>query len=389
MMAEKQGGAIMKELEKLQVTEYRVIDSLKSPFVFNDGTPVKSPADWPRRRQELVKTAAELQYGKMPPDPEFLEVDLLYKGQPGKLDTYRIRTGTREHQIWFTMIVYTTKQPGKRPAVISGDGCYYFMNDRQVSSLFTDNGVMLVKFNRTEIVPDVRGLPRTSPIHEAYPDGNFSTIAAWAWGYSRVVDALEKLGIADMDNITFTGLSRGAKTALLAGALDERAAIVNPEAPCAGGSCYRIAMKAITEDGEERRSEELEDILKAFPDWFTPEMQNYVDRVCELPFDEHDLKALVAPRFMFDSEAKSDIWAGPLCAYQSNIAAREVYKFLGAQENLLWYWRDGYHDQTMEDFEMLLNLVLHKAYGTPLSDKFGNVPFDAPEPAFDWRAPEE
>lgn len=379
----------MKELEKLQVTEYRVIDSLKSPFVFNDGTPVNSPSDWPRRRQELVKTAAELQYGKMPPEPEFLEVDLLYKGQPGKLDTYRIRTGTREHQIWFTMIVYTTKQPGKRPAVISGDGCYYFMNDRQVSSLFTDNGVMLVKFNRTEIVPDVRGLPRTSPIHEAYPDGNFSTIAAWAWGYSRVVDALEKLGIADMDNITFTGLSRGAKTALLAGALDERAAIVNPEAPCAGGSCYRIAMKAITEDGEERRSEELEDILKAFPDWFTPEMQNYVGRVCELPFDEHDLKALVAPRIMFDSEAKSDIWAGPLCAYQSNIAAREVYKFLGAQENLLWYWRDGYHDQTMEDFEMLLNLVLHKAYGTPLCDKFGNVPFDAPEPAFDWRAPEE
>lgn len=379
----------MKELEKLQVTEYRVIDSLKSPFVFNDGTPLNSPSDWPRRREELVKTAAELQYGKMPPEPEFLEVDLLYKGQPGKLDTYRIRTGTREHQIWFTMIVYTTKQPGKRPAVISGDGCYYFMNDRQVSSLFTDNGVMLVKFNRTEIVPDVRGLPRTSPIHEAYPDGNFSTIAAWAWGYSRVVDALEKLGIADMDNITFTGLSRGGKTALLAGALDERAAIVNPEAPCAGGSCYRIAMKAITEDGEERRSEELEDILKAFPDWFTPEMQNYVGRVPELPFDEHDLKALVAPRIMFDSEAKSDIWAGPLCAYQSNIAAREVYKFLGAQENLLWYWRDGYHDQTMEDFEMLLNLVLHKAYGTPLCDKFGNVPFDAPEPAFDWRAPEE
>lgn len=379
----------MKELEKLHVTEYRVIDSLKSPFVFNDGTPLNSPSDWPRRREELVKTAAELQYGKMPPEPEFLQVDLLYKGQPGKLDTYRIRTGTREHQIWFTMIVYTTKQPGKRPAVISGDGCYYFMNDRQVSSLFTDNGVMLVKFNRTEIVPDVRGLPRTSPIHEAYPDGNFSTIAAWAWGYSRVVDALEKLGIADMDNITFTGLSRGGKTALLAGALDERAAIVNPEAPCAGGSCYRIAMKAITEDGEERRSEELEDILKAFPDWFTPEMQNYVGRVPELPFDEHDLKALVAPRVMFDSEAKSDIWAGPLCAYQSNIAAREVYKFLGAQENLLWYWRDGYHDQTMEDFEMLLNLVLHKAYGTPLSDKFGNVPFDAPEPAFDWRAPEE
>jgi len=378
----------MAELKKLQVTDYRVIEKLKSPFVFNDGSPVKTPADWPRRRQELIKTAAELQYGKMPPEPEFLEVDLLYKGQPGFLDTYRIRTGTREHQIWFTMIVQTTKQPGRRPAVISGDGCYYFMNDQKVAKLFTDNGVMLVKFNRTEIVPDRRGLPRNSPIHEAYPDGNFTTIAAWAWGYSRVVDALEKLGIVDMDNIAFTGLSRGGKTALLAGALDERAAIVNPEAPCAGGSCFRVTMKAITEDGEEKRSEELEDIVRAFPDWFTPEMQNYIGKVTELPFDEHDLKALVAPRILFNSEAKSDIWAGPLPAYQSNIAAREVFKFLGVEENMLWYWREGYHDQTMEDFEMLLNLILHKANGTPLNDKFQNVPFDAPEPAFDWRAPE-
>ena len=378
----------MAELKKLQVTEYRVIEKLKSPFVFNDGTPVKTPDDWPRRRQELIKTAAELQYGKLPPEPEFLEVDLLYKGQPGKLDTYRIRTGTREHPVWFTMIVYTTKQPGRRPVVISGDGCYGFMNDMRVAKLFTDNGVILVKFNRTEIVPDVRGLPRSSPIHEAYPNGNFTTIAAWAWGYSRVVDALEKLGIADMDNIAFTGLSRGGKTSLLAGALDERAAIVNTEAPCAGGSCFRIVMKAITEDGEEKRSEELEDIVRAFPDWFTPEMQNYIGRVTELPFDEHDLKALVAPRILFDSEAKSDIWAGPLGAYQSNIGAREVYKFLGSEENLLWYWRDGYHDQTMEDFEMLLNLILHRAEGVPLNDKFGNVPFDAPEPAFDWRAPE-
>lgn len=378
----------MSELKKLQVTEYRVIEPLKSPFVFNDGTPVKDPADWPRRRQELVKTAAELQYGVMPPEPEFLEVELLYKGQPGKLDTYRIRTGTREHQVWLTMGVHTVKQPGKRPAVISGDWCWNTMNDRRVADLFTDNGVLLVKFNRCEIVPDVRGVGRNSVIHKAYPDGNFSTIAAWAWGYSRVVDALEKLGIADMNNIAFTGLSRGGKTALLAGALDERAAIVNTGAPCAGGSCYRITMKAITEDGDERRSEELDDIVRAFPDWFTPEMQNYIGKVNELPFDEHDLKALVAPRILFNSEAKSDIWAGPLGAYQSNIAAKEVFKFLGVEENLLWYWRDGYHDQTMEDFEMLLNIVLHRANGTPLSDKFGNVPFDAPEPAFDWRAPE-
>ena len=85
---------MMAELEKLQVTDYRVIDPLKNPFIFNDGTPVKTPADWPRRRQELIKTAAELQYGKLPPEPEFLEVEPLYKGQPGKLDTSPAIVGT-------------------------------------------------------------------------------------------------------------------------------------------------------------------------------------------------------------------------------------------------------------------------------------------------------
>ena len=378
----------MYELEKLNVTDYRVIEPLPNPFVFNDGTPVVSPADWPRRRQELIKTAAELQYGVLPPKPEFLDVELLSRGGPGRLNTYRIRTGTHEHPVSFTFTVYLPKQEGKRPAVICGDGCYATMNDMQIAHLFTDSGVMLVKFNRCEIVPDLRGIPRNSDIHRAYPEYNFSTIGAWAWGFSRVVDALEKLDIADMNAIAFTGLSRGGKTALLAGALDERAAIVNPEAPCAGGSCWRITMKAITEDGDEARSEELEDILKNFPDWFAPEMQSYVGRVKEIPFDEHELKALVAPRILFDSEAKSDIWAGPLNAYQSNIAAKEVYKFLGAEENIQWYWRDGYHAQTYGDFAMLLNLVLHLTENAPLDEKFGYVPFDKPAPAFDWRAPE-
>jgi len=377
----------MKELEKLQVTQYEVLAPLPNPFRFNDGTMVKTRADWPRRRAELIETAAYLQYGHMPPEPDFLEVDPLYLGGKGKLSVYRITTGKREHPVVFQMAVHLPKKGEKFPAVIDGDWCWDVMNDRQISSLFTDHGIMLVKFNRTEIVPDIRGLPRNSPIHLAYPEYDFGAIAAWAWGYSRCVDAIEKLGLTDMDNITFTGWSRGGKTALLAGALDERASIVNTEAPCAGGSCWRVRMRAITEDGDEKRSERLEDIMRNFPDWFSPKMKEYVGRAEDLPYDEHELKALVAPRILFDSEAKSDIWAGPLCAYQSNIGAREVYRFLGVEENLLWYWRDGYHDQTMEDFEMLLNLILHRMKGKALSEKFMNVPFDAPEPAFEWRAP--
>ena len=87
----------------------------------------------------------------------------------------------------------------------------------------------------------------------------------------------------------------------------------------------------------------MDDIVRAFPDWMGPDLPAYAGRAAQLPFDEHALNALVAPRVLFDSEAQSDIWANPLGAYQSNIAAREVYRFLGVEENLLWYWREGYH----------------------------------------------
>ena len=71
----------------------------------------------------------------------------------------------------------------------------------------------------------------------------------------------------------------------------------------------------------------------------------------------------------------------------TNIAAAEVFKFLGVPENMNWYYRDGYHDQTPEDFGMLLNLIENRLHNTPLSNRFGNIPFEKPDLIFEWRAP--
>ena len=84
----------MAELKKLQVTEYRELGKLPDPFVFQDGTPVRTREDWRRRRQELIATAVALQYGTMPPQPEFVEVEPLNRSGPGPvsythLDVYK------------------------------------------------------------------------------------------------------------------------------------------------------------------------------------------------------------------------------------------------------------------------------------------------------------
>lgn len=372
----------------LKVTQYEVLGELPNPFVFNDGTRVKTPADWPKRRAELYKTAIELQYGTMPPAPEFVEVEPLYLGSGWRISCYRITSGTRENPVSFTMYVHLPKQEGPCPVAITGDMCFPLPYERDYVQSFTENGVALVMFNRTEIVPDVATQPpRQGSLYKAYPECSFGAIGAWAWGYSRCVDALEQLNLVDMGCIAFTGLSRGGKTAALAGALDERAAIVNPHETCAGAcSCYRLHMRAITEDGDERPSETLKNLVTNFPFWMGPELIQYADREAELPFDAHDLKAMIAPRVLLIGEAASDIWANPIGSWQTSEAAKEVYKFLGKEENLLWYFRTGYHDQTPEDVAQLINVIRHTYYGDPLNDKYFKTPFRKPDPMFHWHA---
>lgn len=370
----------------MQVTEYKTLGELPNPFVFEDGRQVRGVEDWPERRREIYKTAVELQYGTMPPAPEFLETERLYENGAGKMDVYRVTSGTRACPVSFNMYVRMPAGKGKHPVVISGDTCFLSPWNPEFQKAFVDEKMYLVLFDRVSIVPDNASSGRNAPLYRAYPDCTFGAIGAWAWGYSRCVDALLQLGIGDPDWIVFTGLSRGGKTCLLAGALDVRAAIVNPVATCAGGgACYRVHMKAMTEDGQqELRSETLEDLLSKFRFWMGPELGKYAQDESKLPFDCHFLKAMVAPRVLLESQAMSDIWANPIGAWQSSAAAQEVYKMFGCPENVQWYWRSGVHDQTPEDGQMLANLILHQKDGVPLHEKYGVLPFEAPEKLFHW-----
>jgi len=259
----------------------------------------------------------------------------------------------------------------------------YLTHEGFVSTV-TDRGIAFAFFDRTELAHDVRGEGRRQgALYEVYPEYTFGALGAWAWGYSRCVDALLSLGLINPDMIVFTGHSRGGKTAMLAGVLDERAAIVNPNDTNAGScSCYRIHMRAIDENGEEKRSETLADLISRFDYWMGEGMADYATREAELPFDCHFLKAMVAPRTLFLSEAVHDIWGNPIGAWQTTLAARPVFRLLGAEENLYWYFRDGKHMHDRSDLEMLVNLIEHKQNGTPLSPRFFRRPFEAREPIF-------
>ena len=374
----------------IKITEYKVLGQLPDPFTFNDGTKLRTKEDWARRRKEIWEPTIELQYGTLPPKPEFLEVEPLYYGGRGKINSYRIITGTKAKPVYFTMMVMLPEEEGLWPAVVSGDLCFPYAFDIGYDKAFTDNNVALVVFNRCELAHDINTdpQPRKGRLYETYPEYDFGALAAWAWGYSRCVDALEQLDIVDMRCIAFTGHSRGGKTAALAGAVDERAVIVNPNATCAGAcGCYRLHVKGITEDGDELPSETLDGMTRSFPFWLGPKMAEYRHREEELPFDAHFLKALIAPRVLFVSEAASDMWSNPVGSWVTTMAAKEVYKFLDAEENILWYFRKGYHYQKVEDCLQLVNIIHHVKYGEELNDKFFKLPFEEQELNFDWRCP--
>lgn len=379
----------MKDFDNtlIKITNAELLDKLPDPFMLKDGTRVSSASQWQEKRKEIYETAVELQYGTLPPKPDFLEAEMLCASWDDIVGV-EITTGTKENPVHMLMTVFKPYGEGPFPVVVDGDMCFKYPFNQEFIHTFTDNGIMLACFNRTELAPDCKDFGRNGQLYRTYPDKTFGAVAAWAWGYSRCLDALEKLSFTDMSCVAFTGHSRGGKTALLAGALDERAHIVNPNGSCAGGAgCYRIHSTAITDKGEEKKSETLDDLLRQYPFWMGPQMEKY--RKCEekLPFDQHELKALVAPRILFVSNAANDAWTNLVGSNETNRAVSEVYKFLNAEENLLWYFRRGEHFHDIEDIKMLVNIILNKIGGQPLSDKFFKLPFDCELDSFDWECP--
>lgn len=389
-MAEKETLCVTDDL--LEIVSYDVLGKLPDPFRFDGGTRVAGQADWAARRRELYKTAVGLQYGAMPPDNELLDVETLYASP--KTNVYRITAGPRPHPVSFRMKLLLPEGVEKPPVIVDGDLCFNYAMDRDWLSAALDNGVAWALFDRTELACDVRdGSGRAKgPFFDAYPGFACGALAAWAWGYSRVVDALGQIGLTDDGCIAFTGHSRGGKTCALAGALDERAAIVNPNETCAGAcSCYRTHLKARCAGSDKvLRSETLQDLWRNFDFWMGPEMGRYADCEEKLPFDCHYLKALIAPRTLFVSEAAWDIWSNPVGSWQTTMAAKEVYSFLGSADELFWYFRPGTHYHTVSDVRMLVSLVKRRQNGTAfVPDGFFRLPFktDGLPSVFDWRAP--
>jgi hypothetical protein len=205
---------------------------------------------------------------------------------------------------------------------------------------------------------------------EAKPDPNaWATIAAWAWGIMRAVDYLVTDDDLDKSRIIVVGHSRLGKTALLAGAFDERIAVVIPHQAGCGG----------TAPSRGKVGESVKRINTSFPHWFNANFKEFNDQVEKLPIDQNCLIALCAPRPVLLTNAVEDSWANPDGQFQVLQAADPVYRFLGVEgleakkmpdtEKLIssrlgYYIRPGKHSMGREDWKVWLEFV-DKQLGKP------------------------
>lgn len=355
---------------------------LPDPFRFENGKQVHTLAEWQQRRRELHDLIIEIEYGGLPPVPKATRCEELHATTVKSLGdarfvSCRVVTGPDRP---FSFMLQLLIPPGKGPfpVVLNGDACWRYVTD-EVSAEVLRRGNILAQFNRVEIVPDVYRSERTSGLYPVYPEKCYGALAAWAWGYHRCVDGLVGMDCVDASRIAVVGHSRGGKTALLAGATDERIALTCANDSGAGGAgCYRW-------QGPE--SEKLADTIRMIPYWFGPRLKEFVGRENELPFDQHFLKALVAPRALLTTEALGDLWANPTGTMQTHLAAREVYRFLGAEERCGIWYRDGGHDHGVADWRAFLDYMEWQLCGRAPRGRFDSNPYPDMPMAFAWSAP--
>ncbi len=354
---------------------------LPNPFFFRDGTPVVAEADWRERRKEILEDTIALEFDGMPPAPESVRVEHLDNRCRGFTTTYRIHCGTKEHPFSFCITAYIPNRKEKMPVIVTGDGMYTSNCSDEVIAEAQRRGFAVVKFTRTEMAPDYADPNREFGINALWPELRFTAISAWAWGYHRVLDALEQIDFADMDHIALTGHSRGGKTVLLAGATDERARYINPNGSGTHGcGAYRFLQREAEGLYGDAMSEPLDFMFRHVPYWMGEGLRDYIDREGELPHDSHFIKALIAPRCLIETNGYGDIWANPRGSYLSLLAAREVWKRYYEERNCVCHYRFGGHRHGMADFTALFDFMDADMAGAPLPPALRTTPYEDMEP---------
>jgi hypothetical protein len=377
------------------------------PLVMFDGTPVKTVQEWEQQRKpELRRLFQHYMYGYMPAAPDNVTFKVvrkkeLFDGKALKKEVI-IKFGPQKADPIMLLVVLPKNGKGPVPCFVGLNFCgnHSVLNDPSIAvptswmrsrcpgcedhsadpdvrggDLDTwsieqtiDRGYGVATYYQGDIDPDKPDF--TDGIHPHYfkpgqtepAPTDWGTIAAWAWGLHRCVDYLVTDPAIAKGKIAVFGHSRNGKTALVAAAYDERIALAIPhQAGCGGTSPSRHPV-----------GESVERINTSFPHWFSDTFTEFNKSVRKLPFDQHCLVALCAPRPVLFSNAVEDQWADPEGQFMMLQKAEPVYELYGVEglsatefppvkhlvkSRLGYYIRPGKHSTTPGDWKIFCDFA--------------------------------
>ncbi|MFN9687268.1 MAG: acetylxylan esterase [Bacteroidota bacterium] len=191
---------------------------------------------------------------------------------------------------------------------------------------------------------------------------DWSAMSAWAWGLSKMLDVIKTLPELKNAKMILHGHSRMGKASLWAAANDTRFdAVIAIQSGEGGAALLRRNF-----------GEGIEPITTRFPHWFLPDFAKYAGNESTLPFDQHILLSLIAPRPLFVSSALDDKWADPKGEFLSAKEAAFAYQLYEKKgisevnmpdtevlvgENVNYYIRKGKHEVNALDWDYFLRFI--------------------------------
>lgn len=282
---------------------------------------------WPAWRRQLLELFSREVYGFTPPPPDEVRAEIIESNPEewaGKAQERQVNLSfdTPGGAFSFPAHVVLPKGGAPRPMVVYLsfepyiDG--YYMPVEEI----VDSGYALASFHYNDVSLDERGGWLANGLAAMYPRKGGGTdwgqCGMWAFAASRVLDYALTLEEVDPGRVFVAGHSRLGKTALWCAAQDERFAGVAVNNSGFGGAAVSRG-----KTGEQTRH------AHAIERWFCGNFLNWVEREDDMPFDQHMLAALVAPRLLAICSAQEDWWADPHSEFISAYEAGKAYELLG------------------------------------------------------------
>ena len=327
--------------------------------------------DFINDREKIKNILQTEEYGFLPKLPKMVwaeqikssDADKVFCAGKAPIERFILHAQTGAGEVQFPFSVCLPQKTAKKKVVV------FLSFDKEIPNKYLpaeeliDSAWGFACIHYESVTSDTPEIDENARILSAGEKERVGKLMVWAWSAMRVADYLLTREDIDCKNLAIAGHSRLGKTALIVGAFDSRFAFVHSNCSgVAGASLYSM---------HEEQHEDIKILAEIRPYWFSQKYQSYVGKERELPFDQHYLMGLIAPRVLSVGSAEKDIRANPQGELEGARAASAAWERLGKtgliapnsakvgenyhEGNVGYYMREGRHYFSREDWQRALS----------------------------------